>query len=357
LQLAHIRRKLSIDRLIFAIVFLLLVMSSSLGLAVSRATAAPVASTRHYTATGHSVSGLFLQFFDRYGGVPTFGYPITDQIVENNRPVQYFERQRFEYHQEAAGTQYEVQLGHLGKELAAGRVSFAAIPPIKETSTSVYVRETGHSLSQPFLSYWKAHGEVRILGYPITEPVSEGGLTVQYFERARMEYHPEKAASGYAVELGHLGKEYMARHNIGGGAAQNAASGMGAIEQQLFEYINRARASAGAGPVSADGTLTSIARFRSNDMATRGYFSHDTPEGTDFITLLRAQKVPFKATGEIIQQNNLPQDKTAYAAGDWFMNSPAHRTILLDPRVNAVGIGEALDGRGFHTFTAIFTQR
>jgi uncharacterized protein YkwD len=357
LQLAHIRRKLFIDKPIFSTALILLVMSSSLVLAARPATAAPIASTRYYAATGHSISGPFLQFFDRYGGVPTFGYPITDQVLENNRPVQYFERQRFEYHQEAAGTQYEVQLGHLGKELAAGRVSFAAIPPINETSTSVYVRETGHSLSQPFLGYWKTHGEVRILGYPITEPVSEGGLTVQYFERARMEYHPEKAASGYAVELGHLGKEYMARHNIGGGAERNAPGPTGAIEQQLFEYINRARTSAGAGPVSADDTLTSIARFRSNDMATRGYFSHDTPEGTDFITLLRAQKVPFRATGEIIQQNNLPQDKTAYAAGDWFMNSPAHRAILLDPRFNTVGIGEARDGRGFHTFTAIFTQR
>jgi uncharacterized protein YkwD len=335
-------------------------MSSSLGWTVSQATAAPVEDTRYYEATGHSVNGLFLQFFDRYGGVPTFGYPITDQVMENNRPVQYFERQRFEYHLEAAGTQYEVQLGHLGKELAAGRVSFAPIPPIKETSTGVDVRETGHSLSQPFLGYWKAHGEVRILGYPITEPLNEAGLTVQYFERARMEYHPEKAASGYEVELGHLGKEYMARHNISGGAAQipqNASSSMGAIEQQLFEYINRARASSGVGAVSGDDTLTSIARFRSNDMATRGYFSHDTPEGTDFITLLRAQKVSFKATGEIIHQNNRQSDKTAYAAGDWFMNSPVHRPILLDPRFNAVGIGEALDGRGFHTFTAIFTQR
>ncbi|HEX9989301.1 MAG TPA: CAP domain-containing protein [Chloroflexia bacterium] len=335
-------------------------MSSSFCLASTPATATPVANTRYFAATGHSVNGIFLQFFDRYGGVPTFGYPLTEQVVENNRPVQYFERQRFEYHQEAAGTQYEVQLGHLGKELAAGRVSFAAIPPSKETSTGVYVRETGHSLSQPFLGYWKTHGDVRIIGYPITEPLNEGGLTVQYFERARMEYHPEKTASGYTVELGHLGKEYMARHSMGGEVAQNpqnASSAMGAIEQLLFEYINRARAAAGSGPVSADGTLTSIARFRSNDMATRGYFSHDTPEGTDFITLLRTQKVPFKATGEIIQQNNRPQDQIAYAAGDWFMNSPVHRPILLDPRFNAVGIGEALDGRGLHTFTAIFTQR
>ena len=39
-------------------------------------------------------------------------------------------------------------------------------------------------------------GDVRVLGFPISEPVVENGLTVQYFERARMEYHPENAASG-----------------------------------------------------------------------------------------------------------------------------------------------------------------
>jgi hypothetical protein len=39
-------------------------------------------------------------------------------VQENGRPVQYFERNRFEYHAENAGTRYEVLLGLLGRQLS-----------------------------------------------------------------------------------------------------------------------------------------------------------------------------------------------------------------------------------------------
>ncbi|MEP7359860.1 MAG: hypothetical protein ABI847_21595, partial [Anaerolineales bacterium] len=44
-------------------------------------------------------------------------------------------------------------------------------------------------------------------GYPITEFTSEDGLTVQYFQRARMEWHPEKP-EGQRVMLAALGSIY-----------------------------------------------------------------------------------------------------------------------------------------------------
>ena len=46
-----------------------------------------------------------------------YGMPLTEVYDENGRPVQYFERNRFEYHPEQAGTPYEVQLGLLGRDL------------------------------------------------------------------------------------------------------------------------------------------------------------------------------------------------------------------------------------------------
>jgi hypothetical protein len=54
-----------------------------------------------------------------------------------------------------------------------------------------YFAQTGHFLRGTFLQYWETHGATAILGLPITEAIVEDGLTVQYLERVRMEWHPE----------------------------------------------------------------------------------------------------------------------------------------------------------------------
>jgi hypothetical protein len=78
--------------------------------------------TRH-TLGDTSEGGLAIAaFWNRLGGLAQFGYPLSQPFVEtskeNGKPylVQYFERQRFEYHPENKGTQYEVLLGRLGAE-------------------------------------------------------------------------------------------------------------------------------------------------------------------------------------------------------------------------------------------------
>ena len=125
--------------------------------------------------------------------------------------MQYFERNRFEYHPENAGTQFEVLLGLLGNDVTRSR-TFAPYPtPFPNTETRAYFPETRHTLAQPFLQYWQEHGGLAIFGYPISEPMQEISPTdgktylVQYFERNRFEYHPENAGTDYEVLLGLLG--------------------------------------------------------------------------------------------------------------------------------------------------------
>ncbi|MEP6775979.1 MAG: SGNH/GDSL hydrolase family protein, partial [Chloroflexota bacterium] len=70
--------------------------------------------------------------------------------------------------------------------------------------------ETGKCLSEPFLSYWNAHGQLAINGFPIsdvfTETLEDGKpYSVQYFERVRMELHPENQPP-YNVLLGQFGR-------------------------------------------------------------------------------------------------------------------------------------------------------
>jgi len=75
------------------------------------------ASKVFFQETQHSLSGPFLAYWQRYGGLPVFGYPISEEMVENGYTVQYFERNRFEHHPEFAGTRNEVLLGLLGVEI------------------------------------------------------------------------------------------------------------------------------------------------------------------------------------------------------------------------------------------------
>lgn len=324
-------------------------------------------NSRFFASTGYSVSGAFLSFFEANGGVNIFGYPISDQITENGKPVQYFERQRFEYHSEAAGTPYEVQLGRLGADLA-GSISKTLVMPVRPSQGATYMPQTGHNLKSPFLEYWRAHGGVRILGYPISEPVMMNGILTQYFERARMEYHPETAAAGYGVELGLLGEEYLkTRLDIAAAlsaSAQNvsakttaAQSVQANLESQLTGDINNARRAAGVQQVTPDASIASIARYRSTDMATKGYFSHTPPDGRDFMTLLKEARQPFAFAGEILANNSAPQPQSAQMAFNLYMSSAPHKAIILDPRYSAVGAGEATDSQGRNYFTVIFVQR
>ena len=334
--------------------------------------------SRHFPSTGHTVSGAFLSYFDRYGGVRIFGLPVSSSVTENGRPVQYFERQRFEYHKDLAGTPNEVQLSRLGAEMAPREALGKHSAPFTSTARQIYFPETRHSLSHSFLDFWKANGGLRIFGYPITEPLNENGFLVQYFERARMEYHPEKAANGFGVELGLLGKSFLAAHpeiasRLAGGSRSVAPTSRGAeppaapqpppdaplsaLESDLLNRINDARKSAGAPPASLNAPLRALALSRTRDMVARGYFSHTTPEGTDFLAMIKAQGISFKYAGEILANNNYDQSETAPQAYNSFANSPRHNTIMLDARYNLVGLGEATDSRGFHYYTVIFIQQ
>ena len=73
-----------------------------------------------FPQTGQTVRGAFLAFWRARGGLPLFGYPLTGELAEAGRTVQYFERARFELHTESA-TEHRVQLGRVGAELLEAR--------------------------------------------------------------------------------------------------------------------------------------------------------------------------------------------------------------------------------------------
>lgn len=73
---------------------------------------------------------------------------------------------------------------------------------------AVYFSETGHNLYEPFLSFWRDNGRTASIGDPISEPIKEGGITYQYFEKARLEQHSD------TIVRGAIGTEYLTSRGI-----------------------------------------------------------------------------------------------------------------------------------------------
>jgi len=91
------------------------------------APAAPLAAARYFPETGHNLGGRFRAYWEANGGLAQFGLPLTEERFDGlgTTPgvsccqTQYFERARFEYHPENAGTPYEVLLGQFGRQILA----------------------------------------------------------------------------------------------------------------------------------------------------------------------------------------------------------------------------------------------
>ncbi|HYP19030.1 MAG TPA: N-acetylmuramoyl-L-alanine amidase, partial [Chloroflexia bacterium] len=154
------------------------------------------------------------------GGLAQFGFPISEEYKETledgrSYTVQYFERARFEYHPENLPP-YNVLLGLLGRTVTAGREHEPPFVPAQPSGApgTLYFKETGHNMAREFVSYWREHGGLPVYGYPISEPFPELSRTdgktylVQYFERNRLEWHPE-LPDPYKVSLGLLGVQVV----------------------------------------------------------------------------------------------------------------------------------------------------
>jgi lipoprotein-anchoring transpeptidase ErfK/SrfK len=73
---------------------------------------------------------------------------------------------------------------------------------------TVYFPDTGQSLDQVFLDYWREAGGAASYGYPITPEITKpDGTTVQYLQYARFEYYPEGNEDGFNFVLGNIGEE------------------------------------------------------------------------------------------------------------------------------------------------------
>lgn len=175
-------------------------------------------NTAYFSETGHSVVGEFKRFFDAYGGLAIFGLPLTEMFEEDGMRVQYFERARFELHPELSSQR--VQLTQIGRWFTNERATYEA--PFQwlgenpdPSGARTFFAESGHSLGGAFRGFWEGRGGLAVFGFPISEEFSETNTvdgqtyTVQYFERARFEFHADRVGTADEIQLGLLGRELL----------------------------------------------------------------------------------------------------------------------------------------------------
>ena len=174
-------------------------------------------TSRTFPETGHTVSGKFLEYWNSHGGLAQQGFPLTEAQNEvspiNGKTylTQYFERAVFEAHPENQAP-YDVLLSLLGS--IRYNTKYADGAPGQKMNAEAGAQkfaETGKTVGGKFLKYWQEHGGLMQQGYPISDEFTEVSdlngkpYTVQYFERAVFEMHPENQAPN-DVLLSQLGK-------------------------------------------------------------------------------------------------------------------------------------------------------
>ncbi len=169
-----------------------------------------------FAVTNQCIGGQFLARWRASGGLAINGYPLSAEFrqqLEDGKTylVQYFERVRMEYHAENAPPQ-DVLLGQFGRSILAG-ANGAPTSAVSPREGFVHFAETQHNAAPDFFAYWQANGGLAQFGYPLTEEFTQKlpdgkEYTVQYFERARFERHPENQAP-FTILLGQFGREIL----------------------------------------------------------------------------------------------------------------------------------------------------
>ncbi len=123
-------------------------------------------------------------------------------------------------------------------------------------------------------------------------------------------------------------------------STRNVVTAMPSLDAQVVARINAARAQNGLGRLRLSPALRAAADFHSSEMVLRGFFSHDSADGSSAWKRL-ARFYPSAGyrrwqVGETLLWYS-PGVDAAGAVHDW-LTSPEHRAILLTPAFREIGV-------------------
>lgn len=125
-----------------------------------------------------------------------------------------------------------------------------------------------------------------------------------------------------------------------------------AQENEVVKLVNAERSKRGLAPLKQNWQLSRVARYKSQDMINKGYFSHTSPTYGSPFQMMEAFGVKFTAAGENIAYGQ----KTPSEVMNAWMNSPGHRSNILSSSYQEIGVGLAKDKSGRSYWTQMFIK-
>lgn len=112
------------------------------------------------------------------------------------------------------------------------------------------------------------------------------------------------------------------------------------FEERVIELTNQKRVGAGLKPLTANWELSRVARYKSQDMVDKKYFSHTSPTYGSPFDMMKKFGISYRAAGENIAYGQ----RTPEAVVDAWWNSPGHKANMMNPNFTQIGVGYVANG-------------
>lgn len=118
-------------------------------------------------------------------------------------------------------------------------------------------------------------------------------------------------------------------------------------ENEVIRLVNDIRVQNGLNPLTANWELSRVARYKSQDMVDKHYFSHTSPTYGSPFDMIRAFGLSYRTAGENIAYGQRTPQEVVNA----WMNSSGHRANILNASYKQIGVGYVSNG---HYWTQMF---
>jgi uncharacterized YkwD family protein len=122
------------------------------------------------------------------------------------------------------------------------------------------------------------------------------------------------------------------------------------LESEVVILVNKERAKQGLAPLKDNWELSRVARYKSEDMVNKNYFSHTSPTYGSPFDMMKKFGITYTTAGENIAMGQ----PTAASVMEGWMNSPGHKANILSKNFTEIGVGVAKNKSGSIYWTQQF---
>ena len=109
------------------------------------------------------------------------------------------------------------------------------------------------------------------------------------------------------------------------------------FEREVVRLVNIERRKNGLSELKYNWQLCRVARYKSEDMRDKGYFSHTSPTYGSPFQMIKNFGISYRTAGENIAKGQTSPEAVVKA----WMNSSGHRANILNPSFTEIGVGYA----------------